>query len=179
MLTYGQFLGAPWKEVVSTSFDVHADYTAAGAASAATVYIGIYQQDPLPLAASLPVAPRLGPPLRPLVAGHDATVPQTGVTTTAELSWLVPSVGTPDVYAVTIMEVTLDADGKDTDVATVAILLTPRTRILLPPGVLAAGHTYFAVIAALETPDVPYDSAPLRQGLSTVRAETGTATFTP
>src|SRR5208337_3212044 len=88
VLTYGQFLGAPWKEVVSTSFDVHADYTAAGAVNAATAYIGIYQQDPLPLAASLPVSPRLGPPLRPLVAGQDATVPQTGVTTTAELSWL-------------------------------------------------------------------------------------------
>jgi hypothetical protein len=179
VLPYGQFLGAPWKEVVSTSFDVHAETTAAGATNAATTYIGIYQQDPLPLTASLPIAPRLGPPLRPLVAGRDATLPQTGVTTLAALSWLAPSVGTPDVYAVTIMEVTLDADGKDTDVATVATFLTPRTRILLPPGVLALGHAYFAVIAALETPDVPYDSAPLRQGLSTVRAETGTAAFTP
>jgi hypothetical protein len=57
--------------------------------------------------------------------------------------------------------------------------MTRATRIVVPPGVLAAGHTYFAVIAALSTPDVPYDQAPLRQGLSTVRAETGTATFTP
>jgi hypothetical protein len=101
------------------------------------------------------------------------------VTTTAELSWLAPSAGTVGFYAVTIEEITLDADGEDTDIVTVANFLTARTRILIPPGVLVAGHAYFAVIAALDTPDVAYDHAPLRLGLSTVRAETGTATFTP
>jgi hypothetical protein len=176
-LAYGRFLGAPWRDVVSTRFDMHADYRAAGATNAATSYIGIYQQDPLPLAG--PLAPRLGPPLRPLVAGLDATLPQTGVTTTAELSWLAPSAGAPDFYAIAINEVSLDADGKSTDVATIANFLTASPRILVPPGVLVDGHAYFAVIAALKTPDVSYDSAPLRQGLSTVRAETGTAIFIP
>lgn len=178
-LRYGQFLGPPWTEVLSTKFEMHADYQATSAGSPAVSYIGIYQETPLPLPAGAAVTPRLGPPLRPLVAGRDATLPQAGVTAEATLSWLAPDKGVPDVYAVAIREVSLAADGESTELRTVATFVTPRTRIAAPPGVLHLGHRYFAVIAALSTSEVRYDRAPLRLGLSTVRAETGTAIFTP
>jgi hypothetical protein len=179
VLTYGRFLAPPWTEVLSTKFETHAVYTAPGATSSATSFLGIYQQQTLPLPAGASVTPVLGPPLRPLVGGLDATIVQAGVGTTAELSWLAPTTGTPDFYDVVLNEVVLDADGASTDVNPIASFLTARLRTVLPPGVLVAGHTYFAVIAALKTPVVSYDSAPLRLGLATVRAETGTASFTP
>lgn len=178
-LAYGRFLGGSWEEVVSVGFETHTEHQALGATRTAASYVGIYQQDPLPLTGEIAIDPRLGPPIRPLVAGLDATVPQSGVGTSAELSWLAPKAGEPDYYAVTIKEVALDGDGLGTNLVTVALLFTPARRIVLPPGVLVAGRSYFAVIAALATPVVPYDQAPLRRGHSTVRAEAGTAAFTP
>ena len=163
---------------------MHAEQMAPGATNAATSYIGIYQQDPLPLAPGTVVAPHLGPPLRPLVAGMDATVPQSSVTTTPEISWLAPSVGVPSTSTleVAIHELARGTDGESSDDATVASFLTPSTRILLPPGVLVSGHTYCTPSSRrLRTPGrrVRPGAAQAGSGISTVRAETGTAIFTP
>jgi hypothetical protein len=57
------------------------------------------------------------------------------------LSWSAPSLGVPDRYVVTIR------GGPD---PRGVLLVTARTEVVLPPGVLRDGTTYFARVTALQ-----------------------------
>jgi hypothetical protein len=119
----------------------------------------------------------LSPPRAIRVGGALASTNPTGVGLAPALSWTAPATGTPTSYAVEIFR--LDASGTASVGTPVATLVTQGSQIALPAGVLVAGATYFARVAArADSPDA-FASAPHRRGNVGTWADALTGTFSP
>ncbi len=92
---------------------------------------------------SAPVTPGLGPIRDLQVNGVDALNAVSGATTTPELSWTAPALGTPDEYLVSLYE---------SSTGMVLEAYTPSTTFPVPPGILHAGKTCYATVIAMQSP---------------------------
>jgi hypothetical protein len=92
-------------------------------------------------------------------------------------SWSAPVIGAPDRYVVWLRR--LAVHNGATTAPFVATLYTTRTQLILPPGLLQAGATYFATIKAVVEAAGPVDVAPYRASYDNGYAYTLTATFAP
>jgi hypothetical protein len=174
-LYYGRFLSSLWNEWRGTTFRADVTYLAAGATNPLVETASLVRRDALPVAAGT-IVPGVTPVRLPLVNGADALTDQASVTGTPLLSWLPPATGSPTAYLVQVYE--LKASGPSSVSAEVLRYATSATAVTIPPGVLAAGATYYARITALVAA-VPLDSAPFRAANVYQKAETLTGLFTP
>jgi hypothetical protein len=97
-----------------------------------------------------PQGVQLTPPGKLTVEGNDGTVDQGLLTREPTIAWDVPEFGTPDRYAVAMLEIAIlnrNADVK----AGPSFSLPATTRSLkLPPGVLKPATRYLAVVGAIQ-----------------------------
>ncbi len=101
-LAYGQFLDARYKEYTNLVFAFNVSFTAAGATPSARV-AGLLSSRASVTATAF--APLLRPPKAPRVNGLDAFAARTGVTTTPNLTWTAPALGTATSYSIEIVKV--------------------------------------------------------------------------
>ena len=118
------------------------------------------------------LTPGLGPPIDLKVDGQPAYGTLTLKTTVPTVSWSPPTVGAPDSYEVEVRRV-YDAGGW-LDSEWVGSVLSHTTTVMMPPGVLYSGESYYLVVIALKGIDglaTPFKTAPSREiasGLSAV-----------
>jgi hypothetical protein len=169
--TYGQFLGAPWRELRQILFTYSVDL---GSGLIAQGVITI--REPVQGASSV-VAPVLGPPTRPRINGMDAFASHSGVGLQPVLSWTPPRLGSPTSYLVIVKTVGgLQQEG-DTD--ELSAIVDGATSFRIPPGFLKAGQSYFARITARQAPWDDPGRLPLRLGTPLATADCLTGVFSP
>ncbi len=178
-VSFGDPFPQTWPRFVYTTSRYAVSYTAPGATNALTFTGFLTRTDPMSIL--LPPAQQVGatltPATNPRIGSADAFTAQQGVGATPLLSWSPPAVGTPTGYNVDIYD--LVNNGGDSDANLVATLVTPDRSVRVPPGILVAGHSYFADLAAFSAPNARIDRTPFRRGAPNAYAEALTATFTP
>ena len=118
------------------------------------------------------IAPILGPPTSPRINGKDAWSLQVGVGIAPLLSWGRPSIGQQAAYEVQIVP----ADPLDRGVSA---RLHGTESFRVPPGILEAGHFYYAIISAVAGPGYALDMNPNVASLPRHRAGCLTELFSP
>jgi len=100
------------------------------------------------------IVPIIGPPSAPMVNGQDASVPSggavpvvTGVGLTPTISWTAPSIGTPSLFGINIVQ--LFVHNGATKSRPVAFLRMASTGVRVPPGIFQAGQSYVLGIRAV------------------------------
>jgi hypothetical protein len=143
-MTYGNPFPARWPLVVGAGSYFKASYVAAGA-SAATFDGAVLTFAPL---ASLPspVAPVIGPVQSPTIDGMDAFTAQTAGSATPLVSWMPPALGTASGYVVNFYAI--DNVGNKTSLDFLTAIYTGMTSVMVPPGLLVGGQSYFVDITA-------------------------------
>lgn len=165
--------------MVSTAFNVA--LTAPGATQPLTLRLTVGYNDVMPAFLVNAVGPRLSPPRGATLAGQAASGNLTGVGLMPRLAWGAPSVGTATSYGVYLYEVTVNAQGRTSQVAggPVARMYTADTSLRLPPGVLRSGKSYFAIIEARSSGNADFQGHPFRSTYPEAKAMTVTGVFSP
>jgi hypothetical protein len=177
-LPYGHALDpATWIEWREAALTAHADFTTPGATAPVRLDVTLGQREPMSPAPTVPIVPLLGPIQLPQVNGAAATAPLTGVGPTPTLAWTAPATGTPTSYSVELYR--LDASGPASTAIRVVTLVTTGTSLRLPPGVLASGSTYLAMVTARAVAGEAPATAPLRTANVFAWASAVTSTFVP
>ncbi len=177
---YGQFLDSLWNEWRGVDFSARVAYTAPTASTPLVETVSVARREPMVPAPLTPVAPTLGPVRVPLLNGSGAFSTLTGVGTAPTLSWSPPTTGVPTSYVVQLYW--LHASGTASASAPVASFTVAgtSTQVVVPPGLLTAGNTYYARITArfIPTGDA-FDSAPFRTSNLWSEAQILTGAFSP
>jgi hypothetical protein len=170
-LTYPRPYPAWFTEVRVTDVSYQQEVPGAFGAAGFSGVFTLSRIEPLSGAPAV-IAPALGPPRLPLIAGRDLLRPQGGVGLTPTLAWSAPALGTATRYLVTINE--LSGGG----VASRASLTVFGTSVGIPPLVLVPGSVYYATILAVAEPN--FDPArPNRLTAPRDQVPLLTAPFTP
>jgi len=180
-LPYGQVFAdrsTLWKEWRGAEYFACVVRTAPGAASGRTFCGSISRLgEATAPAPPTPIVPILTPPRNPAINGLDAFQDRSGVGTTPTLSWTAPTVGLPSHYALYIFR--LVAAGTGTTWEYTAYLQTGATSVTVPPGILEAGKSYFALLWAEQVPNDDFEAAPFHLSTTITRASAVTAVFSP
>ncbi|RKH79817.1 hypothetical protein D7Y21_33180 [Corallococcus sp. AB045] len=181
---YSFVYGDPYPELkqagmVFTAFNVA--LMAPGATQALTLRLTVGYNDVMPAFLVGAIVPRLSPPRLATLAGQAASGNLTGVGLTPRLAWTEPSVGTATHYRLRVYEVFVNAQGRTSQSAggPVAQLDTAGTSLRLPPGVLAAGKSYYAIIEARSSGNADFQGHPFRSSYPEAHAMSVTGVFTP
>lgn len=152
-------------------------YTVPGATSGVKVSAAVTYIAPLAAFQSGPVAPPISPVKDLQINGESATTLSSPITTQPVLSWSPPAQGSPSVYLVGVIQLSLKS-GTGTAQKLIAQLTTQDTRLAIPPGLLQSGEYYvFRVTARAQS---RFDIAhPLRGSIPEYSAATLTAMVTP
>ncbi|MBI5071162.1 MAG: hypothetical protein HZB56_23340 [Deltaproteobacteria bacterium] len=177
-LAYGQFLGTPWLEWRSATFAARVDYLAAGATTPLAEQVSAGSRDAMSALPTGAIAPTLSPVQAIAVGGASAATPQTGVGLAPVLTWQAPATGAPTRYRVELFQL-VPAGATGTGRLAVASFTTGEAGLALPPGLLAAGATYYARVTAQAVAGDGFAAAPLRQSALGAWAGALTATFAP
>ncbi len=178
-IVYGRFLDpALWSEWRDASFTARVSYTAPGAATPMDALARISRREPMLPAPPIQIVPEVGTVQAPLVNGANALGTLGAVGPTPTIVWSAPLVGAPTSYRVTLRELFVGA-GSASATRVVATFSTSSSSLTVPAGVLVAGRTYFAEIAAQVRSQEQFDTAPNRVNTAGSDATTLTATFTP
>jgi hypothetical protein len=175
---YGDFLDPLWKKVRQINYFGVAPVAAPGATpvDAQVWYLAMEALSPAP---ANPVVPVLGPVQAPRIAGVDATSNiATPVGLQPVISWSPPSLGTANVYYVSISEL-LNDGGVTNMVSVFSATLYGDLSFKVPPGFLKAGSTYVASISAQNTPWMVLDGNPTGRGVPSYSTDRLTGNFTP
>ena len=142
-LDYGKPFPADWATVASVGVTYTAFYTLPGASVSTNIngFAGVVA--PIDTLAKGPVTPLLGSPQHLRVGGQDGFNAVTGMGLTPEIQWSAPSLGKADVYTISVRRLEADQPTKR-----VARLVTTRTSVVIPPGILSADASYVLVITA-------------------------------
>ncbi len=142
-LDYGNPFPAGWATVASVGVTYTAFYTLPGASVSTNIngFAGVVA--PIDTLSKGPVTPLLGSPQHLQIGGQDGFSAVTGVGLTPEIQWSAPALGKPDVYAISVRRLEADQPTKR-----VARLVTTRTSVVIPPGILSAGASYVFVVTA-------------------------------
>jgi Big-like domain-containing protein len=174
-LSFGRFLPTPWHEWWEATFVAQVSYLGTGATLPLVETAGVQRREASSDAIGV-VAPAVGPVLSPRMGGSDALLDAIAVGLTPTLSWSPPAVGSPTAYVVEVYR--LETAGTATTSSLALRYVTSGATVVLPPGVLEAGHTYYSKITA-EVSTVPYDVAPFRRANVFARSTVLTGTFSP
>jgi hypothetical protein len=110
----------------------------------------------------IPLSPALSPPQAIRINGQAATSNLTGVGTRPVIAWSAPSIGTPGGYAVSLYELSNVAG--ETRQTFIASVRTRQTSVEMPPGLMAAGRTYFMIVSAIVSGTVDLEATPFLRG---------------
>jgi hypothetical protein len=187
-LYYGQFLDpALWIEWRGLELSGLVSYTAPvlPAPAPLAVAVSMGRREAMLPAPTSALAPTLTPVEAPTITAGTPATPQNalgaaalaGTGTTPTFAWSPPIVGAPTRYTVDVYR--LEAPAGATTATLVATWVTTGTRFSLPPGVLAAGSTYFARITAWSIPGDNPGAAPFRAVTASAWAGALTRPFSP
>ncbi|XXF79839.1 PKD domain-containing protein [Myxococcaceae bacterium GXIMD 01537] len=152
-----------WRRFVTATTTARVRYAmplpGGGTAQGAWFNLLSYAQEPLVEGGVHLLFPQVAPARNLRLNGQDATGPVlTGVGLSPVVSWDAPGFGVPTSYAVRIYR--LSAPTNITRRTQVASLLTDQTQVPVPPGVLAAGESYYVQLTAIVdmgyNPNTPY-----------------------
>jgi hypothetical protein len=123
------------------------------------------------------LAPKLSPPRAVKVDGSDGFVARTApiTTLTPTLTWDAPSLGTARYYLVSVMRA-FNENGS-TAFDQVSTLTVKDRKLVIPPGVLERGNSYFFRVRAFDTPS-DATKAPFLFSLPQSSAEAMTVLYT-
>jgi hypothetical protein len=127
--------------------------------------------------ASTTLAPSLGTVQNPKIADADALVARSGVGLRPKVSWSPPTLGTPTIYLLTVLRV-FDSGGT-LGRTMVGRVLTTKTEVVLPPGILAAGNSYVFRFSALARGAIDGARQPLLSALPESQADVLSGLVTP
>jgi len=130
---------------------------------------------PMSLSPEDPIAPVLGPPIKPLINGEDAFAPHAGVGLQPVISWSPPDLGTATSYLVSIGSLGPPEEGDRFPSARVY----SGTSFQVPPGFLRPGRLYFASISALQADFDLLDRPIYRSGTPQYQTDCVIGVFTP
>jgi hypothetical protein len=149
-LAWNRFLDPTvWAEQLTAEYVAHASYTLAPASIPFVETSTVGWSDAfVQSVSSTTIVPALGPALQPRVNGLDAFAAQVGVGTSPLLSWTAPLGTAPTSYRVGLYRLGVAGDGITTTSTPVGELIVSGTQLVIPPGLLAAGATYYARIEA-------------------------------
>jgi hypothetical protein len=168
-LAYGQFLPAWWPEWQRVAFTARVDYVAPGASAPLSESASVVRAEPMSPAPQSPILPAVSPVRSPSIAIS------AGQTT---ISWTTPAVpSSPPTPSYRVEVYWLRASGTASVSSPVLRYLTSSTQVVIPPGVLVPGSSYYARITA-ELPGAA-GSAPFRRANTQSAASALTAIFVP
>lgn len=142
-LDYGNPFPAGWATIASVGVTYTAFFTLPGASIPINVNAFAGVVAPIDALAKGPLAPQIGSPQLLRVGGKDGMSAVTGVGVTPEIEWSAPSLGKADAYVLSVRRLEADQPTKR-----VARLVTERTSVVIPPGILSAGASYVLVVTA-------------------------------
>jgi len=173
-VAYGNPFPPEWPEVlqVATTFDV--PHTLAGGI-VADVFADISYT--VAKGAALRLAPPIGPVWDLRINGMPAVGDLDGVTTTPTISWILPRIGTPSSYIVTIARFETYEDFAF-DLPVLAIH-TKAESVTVPDGVMKAGWPHVIKVTAVDGPALDLTLHPLRAAVPTAKADTVSGLVTP
>jgi hypothetical protein len=175
-VAYGNPYPAAWGSLLIASNAVRKSYTVPGANTPANVVGSIFAAGDVASLTAGPIQPVVSPVQDLQVNGMSALDDLSGVTETPTLSWTAPELGS-DVSYVIRVETLSNVNGAGR--ATVAAsLYTKDTQVVLPPGILGAGSSYFVRIRAIVTP-IDITAHPFRNTAAFAVADAFSNVFTP
>ncbi|HZX93444.1 MAG TPA: hypothetical protein VFE90_02935 [Myxococcales bacterium] len=173
VVSYGQFLGAGWKEARYVLYLATADVPMPGTTATYPMGLAFVSFEPMP--ADDEIVPVLGPPRLPRIEGRDAFQAQSGVGLRPTLSWSPPRLGGATSYVVRIDQ----ASGPPGPFASISLVVYGVTSVQVPDGLLAKGSQYAATISSFSAAWDKLDRPPLRSGMPWSMSDCVTAVFTP
>lgn len=146
-LGFGNPFPQSWEVFAYASHRLQVPVLAQGAASPASVDVGVERLDRLATAQSGPVEPGVGPVTNLRVDGRDAFQPQAETPVRPVVTWEAPSVGTATGFTVQVIRIS--ADQGTTTTALVAFIHTTETSVTIPLDVIAPGDQYLIEVIAI------------------------------
>lgn len=168
---------AAWTVNGYASISWSVEYLAPGATVSTRREASFTVSDRVSPFASAPIVPLVTSVRNPTIAGRSALAPQTGVGLVPTIAWDPPTFGSGAGFLLGLLE--LVNDGGRTNLDTVALCWTTATQIVLPPGLLQAGHSYIVYIQAVVQPGIRFDRNPWRYTLPYATADTLSEPFLP
>jgi hypothetical protein len=168
-VSYGNPFSSTWPLFDIYQWQAYTIYTAPGATNGAPIFTLAAGDDAtLPTSAN-PIKPLVGVLSKPSINHKNFFADRTGVGTTPTLKWSPPSVGTATFYAVQVFQVA--NNGGNTTKTLIARLITPRTSLLIPKGLLSAGQAYVFRIRTWYVPGINFAKTPFKSGPTSALAD--------
>jgi len=159
---YGNPFSSKWHLFDAYIWQAYTIYTAPGATSGTPIFtVAGGHSTKLPTTTN-PITPVIDVLNNPTINHKNFFTDSTGVGTTPTLRWSAPSLGTATYYSVQIFQ--LANNGGNTTKTIIATLDTPRTSLLVPKGLLAAGQAYVFRIRAFYVPGLNFAKTPFMFG---------------
>jgi hypothetical protein len=179
-LTYARPLNTTlWNEWRGIDFTAHTIFIAPGSPAPAALdeTVSVGRREPMVPPPTTALAPDLSPVQSVQMNGVSATGQLTAVGATPTISWTAPATGSATSYAVDVFW--LHATAGASTGTRVATWITSGTSVVLPPGLLVPGNTYYARIIARNIAGESSGTAPFRRINTGSYAGTLTGTFAP
>ncbi len=161
-VVYGNPYPSKWPLFDFYQWFAQTNYTAPGATNSVPIFTRAAGNNITLPTSTNPITPLVGVVSEPSINHKNFFVDRTGVGTTPTLRWSPPSLGTATYYSVQIYQ--LANDGGNTTRTPIAILYTHQTSLLIPQGVLSAGHAYVFKIHAWYVPGIDFAKTPFMNG---------------
>jgi hypothetical protein len=139
-VSYANPFPAAWPAYASLRLLGQVPYLADGATYPTQMWGGIVTVTLNMPTAGSPIGPLVGPPTAVKIDGNDFFQSQPNASTQPVVSWNPPSVGTPDGYSLSIIQ--LKKTGTITKAGTVFTIYTTQDSITIPPELLEPGSAY-------------------------------------
>jgi hypothetical protein len=146
-LSYPPYFPADWTVFCYVKHEHKIPIQAPGAAIADLTVLGLYASDRIASCTSQPLEPVVSPPRNVTVNGNSIAAGLSGVGLRPTIAWTAPEIGAPSGYVVIINR--LVASNGATVSERVGRVFLSGTELVLPPGLLQAGQSYFLGISAL------------------------------
>jgi hypothetical protein len=161
-VSYGNPFPSKWPLFDFYTWQAYTIYTAPGATNGAPILTSALAYDTKLPTSTKPIKPLVGVLRNPSINHKNFFADHTGVSTTPTLRWSPPSLGTATFYSVQIFQ--LANNGGNTTKTLIAKLITQRTSLLIPKGVLSAGQAYVFRIRTGYLPGINFARTPFMNG---------------
>jgi hypothetical protein len=138
----------------------------------------VMAMEPLEMAATRLISPRVGPPRDVRINSLDATGKLTGVGMSPLVSWAPPALGVPTYYQLRLYRLYTAPGSTSLSRVLVTQLYTPQTQLRLPPELLVPGENYYLQVVSYYRPGVD-PSNPFRSSAVSHYAQAFTGVFKP
>ncbi len=149
-----------WGQIYSINQNYSISYLAPGATHPRPIQGALSTNSLKEPKQNRPMVQAISPVLGATINGADAFLAQSGLTTSPTLTWSKPTNGEADAYSVAVIH--LFAQGLSTRAVTAATLITEKSSLTIPSGILQPGQSYVFRIRAIQADDVEPSKAPFR-----------------